>query len=211
MPGTFGQPRQSGRQRKTINKTQARRSGMKILNIYATATSNTQKVAECIEKSVESQGHQVDTVRVTKDLDPESVDLLAYDFVFVGSGVYAWLPSKPMMEFLSASHKKYVKNDFINGEIRPKAPKRTGKKAVAYCTFGGSHTGVNEAVPTTKYLTQLFDHLGFDILAEWHFVGAYHGKFKMLNEIGRMGDITGRPNEEDLRQVRSLASAIVQV
>ena len=66
-----------------------------------------------------------------------------------------------MMEFLMRQHKKYLRNDLINGDVRPKAPKKEGKKAVVYCTFGGSHTGINEAVPTTKYLSQLPDHLGF--------------------------------------------------
>ena len=131
-----------------------------------------------------------------KDSDPESIEILDYDFVFVGSGVYEWLPSKIMMEFLSKCHKKHLRNDLISGDVKPKAPRINGKKAVAYCTFGGSHTGVNEATPTTKYLGQLFDHLGFTILAEWYFVGEYHGRFKALNEIGRMGDISGRPNEE---------------
>ncbi len=184
---------------------------MRVLNMFSTATLNTQKVADCIQKSAESLGHRVDTIQVNRNLDPETIALLDYDFIFVGSGVYEWLPSRAMMEFLSKSHKKYLKNDFINGDVKPKAPKRNGKKAVAYCTFGGSHTGINEAMPTTKYLAQLFDHLGFTILAEWHFVGEYHGKLKMLNQIGRMGDISGRPNEEDLRQVASLTSAILQV
>ncbi|AFM25891.1 flavodoxin family protein [Desulfomonile tiedjei] len=184
---------------------------MKVLNIFSTATSNTQKVADCIEKAAQSLGHHVETVRVRQSLDPESVNVLDYDFVFVGSGVYEWLPSKAMMEFLSKSLKKHVKNDLINGDVKPKAPKREGKKAVVYCTFGGGHTGVNESGPTMKYLGQLFDHLGFTILAEWHFVGQYHGNLEMLNKIGRMGDISGRPNEEDLRHVTSLTSAILQV
>ncbi len=184
---------------------------MKVLNLFYTSTSNTRKVADSISSAAEALGHKVDTVRVTKDLDPETIDLLDYDFLFVGSGVYEWLPGKHMMEFLMRQHKKYLRNDLINGDVRPKAPKKEGKKAVVYCTFGGSHTGINEAVPTTKYLSQLPDHLGFTVLAEWHFVGEYHGRFKILNEIGRLGDISGRPNEEDLRRASSMASAILQV
>lgn len=184
---------------------------MKVLNIYYTTTSNTKKIAKCIENTVSSFGHQIDTIKIKKNTDPEAVNLLEYDFVFIGSGVYEWLPGKPMIDFLMKSHRKHLKNNIINGDIKPNAPKRNGKKAVAYCTFGGSHVGINEAIPTTKYLAQLFDHLGYFILAEWHFVGEYHGNFQKLNKIGRMGNITGRPNEEDLRQVAELTSAILQV
>ncbi len=139
---------------------------MKVLNSYAAATSYTQKVADCSERIAQGFGHQVHTARVRQNLDPESISLLDYDFVFVGSGVYEWLLSKAMMEFPSKSLKKHLKSDFINGDVKPKASKRDGKKAVAYCTFGGSHTGLNAAMPTTKYLAQLFDHLDVTILAE---------------------------------------------
>ena len=59
---------------------------MKVLNLFYTSTSNTQKVADSISSAAEALGHRVDTVRVTKDLDPESIDLLDYDFLFVGVG-----------------------------------------------------------------------------------------------------------------------------
>ena len=69
----------------------------------------------------------------------------------------------------------------------------------------------NEAVPAVKYMGQLFDHLGFDVLAEWYFVGEYHGKLKKFSDFGRLGDIHGRPNEEDLRQVAQKVQGILQV
>lgn len=57
---------------------------MKVLNLYFSATGNTEKVAKQIEKGVLKAGHEVETIRVVKTID---LDILAYDFVFAGSGV----------------------------------------------------------------------------------------------------------------------------
>ena len=59
------------------------------------------------------------------------------------------------------------------GKLKPASPRLPGKKTVVYCTYGGAHTGVKEAIPAVKYMAQLFDHLGFMILDEWCFVGEY--------------------------------------
>jgi hypothetical protein len=56
-------------------------------------------VADRITATVEHLGHQIDTVKVNGDQD---LDLLGYDFVFVGSGVYQWLPGKGLQEFIAA-------------------------------------------------------------------------------------------------------------
>jgi len=71
---------------------------MKILHLYFSATGNTQKLAAQIEKTLGQLGHEVETIQVTKEAEP---DILAYDLIFMGSGVYSWLPGKPMLEFIS--------------------------------------------------------------------------------------------------------------
>jgi flavodoxin len=78
---------------------------MKVLNLYYSATGNTEKVAKQIENAVLKAGHDVETIRVLKTID---LDLLAYDFIFAGSGVYAWLPGKPMLELLEKLREKYA-------------------------------------------------------------------------------------------------------
>ena len=66
---------------------------MKVLNLYFSATGNTEKVAMRIGEAVQEIGREVDTLKVTgKDIE---IDILNYDFVFAGSGVYAQLPGKP--------------------------------------------------------------------------------------------------------------------
>ncbi|MBW1646195.1 MAG: hypothetical protein JRJ56_07725 [Deltaproteobacteria bacterium] len=97
------------------------------------------------------------------------------------------------------------------GLIKPAAP-RIDKGAIVYCTYGGVHTGINEAVPAVKYMGQLFDHLGFEILAEWYFVGEYHPeKYRQMSFGGRLGDIAGRPHEADLLEVEQKVRGIMRV
>jgi flavorubredoxin len=177
---------------------------MKVLNLYFTATNNTAKVAETISATVRQSGHQIETIRVD---GPVEINLLDYDLIFVGSGVYEWLPGKPLQELLAALRAKYV----AEGEIKPCSPRRPGKKAVVYCTYGGTHTGINEAIPAVKYMGQLFDHLGFEIVGEWYLVGEYHGKYKDFSLGGRLGNIQGRPNEADLKDLAEKVKGILQV
>ena len=108
---------------------------MKVLNLYFSTTGNTAKIAGKIEQTVQSSGHPVETLEVTKDMD---LDILAYDFIFLGSGVYEWLPGKPLTDLLTKLRQTYAKN----GDISPASPRRPGKKAVIYCSYGGAHTGI---------------------------------------------------------------------
>jgi hypothetical protein len=179
---------------------------MKILNLYFSSTGNTEKVAQRIAATVEGLGHQIDTVKITGDRE---IDLLAYDVVFVGSGVYQWLPGKGLQEFIQKRLAHYA----ATGEIKFASPRRAGKKAVVYCTYGGAHTGVNEAVPAVKFMGQLFDHLGFEIVSEWYLIGKYpaEGRFKDFSLKGRLGDIQDRPHAADLEDVAARVTGVLRV
>ena len=177
---------------------------MKALNLHFSSTGNTGRVADTITKTLEAEGLAVDSVQAK---EAENIDLLAYDWLFIGSGVYEWLPGKPLQDALGAMRKNYVEK----GEIKPAAPRRPGLKAVVYCTYGGAHTGINEAVPAVKYMAQVFDHLGIDVVGEWYVVGAYHGKLEKFSQGGRLGDIRGRPDEKDLNEVAERVRGILSV
>ncbi len=179
---------------------------MKILNLCFSSTGNTERVAQTITATVESLGHQIDVVKITGDTD---IDLLSYDLIFVGSGVYHWLPGKGLQEFIQKRLAHYA----AAGEIKPASPRRANKKGVVYCTYGGTHTGVNEAVPAGKFMGQLFDHLGFEIVAEWYIIGEYpaQGRMKDFSAKGRLGDITGRPNDADLQDVAERVTGVLRV
>ncbi len=163
-------------------------------------------MADRITATIKSLGHEFDEVKITGDID---IDLLGYDVVFIGSGVYQWLPGKAMQEFIVARLGHYSGK----GEIKPASPRRPGKKCVVYCTYGGAHTGINEALPAGKYLGQLFDHLGFEVVAEWYFVGEYpsQGRMKDMSLVGRLGNIQGKPNDSDLEEVAARVTGVLRV
>ena len=178
---------------------------MKVLNLYFSSTGNTEKVAQKIAETVRSEGHQVELLKITEDI---KVEIFDYDFIFAGSGVYEWLPGQTFIKVFSELRREYVKA----GKIKPASPRMSGKKAVVYCTYGGAHTGINEAIPAVKYMAQLFDHLGFEILDEWYIVGEYAPeKFKDFNIIGRLRDIRGRPTADDLKAIAERVKGILKV
>lgn len=178
---------------------------MRILNLYFSATGNTKKVADKIAETCENEGHMVETQRIKGSMEPE-IDVLDYDLVFAGSGVYEWLPGKPVMALFS----KWAKIYREKGLIKQPAQRRKGKRGVYYCTYGGTHTGANEAIPTVKYMGQLFDHLGFETFGEWHIVGAFYGKYRDFSQKGKLGDITGRPDETDLQHVSEMVKGVLR-
>jgi hypothetical protein len=181
---------------------------MKILNLYFSSTGNTEKVARRITDTVEKLGHEIDTLKIAGDKEAE-VDLLRYDFVFIGSGVYQWLPGKPLQEFIGAKLSHYAAAE----EIKLGAPRRAQKRGVVYCTYGGAHTGVNEAIPAVKYMGQLLDHLGYEVVAEWCVIGQYpsKGRLKEYSVGGRLGNIEGRPDEADLADVAERVAGVLRM
>ncbi len=176
---------------------------MNVLNLYFSSTGNTEKVALKIQDTVRMLGHDVETVKVTSgDMD---VDILKFDFIFVGSGVYGQLPGEPMI----ALHRSLLQKYSEKGEVKPASPKRSSANVVVYCTYGGVHTGINEAIPAVKFMGQLYDHLGYTIVAEWYVVGEYKTTGHLDRSVsGRLGDIRGRPNTEDLKEVAEKVKGI---
>ncbi len=176
---------------------------MNVLNIYFSSTGNTKKVAMKIRDTVRELGHNVRTVKVThENMD---VNILKFDFVFVGSGVYGQFPGKPMIELHQRLLQKYNKE----GAIKPASPRRPMANVVVYCTYGGMHTGINEAVPAVKFIGQLYDHLGYTVVGEWYIVGEYKtDRLRDRSINGRLGDIRGRPNTKDLKEVAERVKGI---
>jgi Flavodoxin len=179
---------------------------MDVVNLYFSQTGNTEKVAMRIDATVRELGHKVDTIKITAE--DQSIDILKYDFVFAGSGVYGQLPGKPLVKLFRRHLQEYVRK----GEIKPASPRRPSANTVVYCTYGGVHTGINEAIPAVKYMGQLFDHLGYTIVAEWYVIGEYHPEaMKGHSVAGRLGDIRGRPSEADLRDVAERVKGILRI
>ena len=167
---------------------------MNAIIVYWSKTGNTEKVARAIQEGLEKARVHVLLKRVE---DAGDVDFYAYDLVCIGFPSYGWSPPKPMDKFLNSKFRTYRSR----GRVKIGAPKVPGKSALVFCTYSGPHTGIREAIPAGLYAGQFFEHLGFTVLGEWYVVGEYHGSEESSTK-GRLGDIRGRPNEEDLRKVR---------
>lgn len=184
---------------------QARSAGapaLQSLILYWSATGNTEKVAKAIERGVRAAGTQPTVKKVT---EASSVELYDYDLVFLGAPSYSFLPPEPVLRYV----KEKMKYHRERGDIKPGAPKIPGKRAVVFVTYSGPHTGIAEAIPVGKYLGQFFEHLGFEVLDEWYVVGEYHGR-EDLSTMGRLGDIRGRPNAEDLARIEREATKLAR-
>ena len=167
---------------------------LKAIVIYDSKTGNTEKVANTIQRSLAEENITTKVVKIPED---EDVDIYEYDLVLFGSPSYQFLAPEPVQSFVKNKMKQYVER----GDIKLCAPKLPGKSAVTFCTYSGPHTGVNEAIPVGKYLGQFFEHLGFELKGEWYTVGEFHNR-QELSTKGRLGNIIGRPNEEDLAEVK---------
>ena len=175
---------------------------MKAAIIYWSKTGNTEKVALAINEGLEAAGVEVLLKRTEEAAD---VDFYGYDLICIGFPSYQWSPPRPMDEFLKRKFAGYK----TQGRVKVAAPKIPGKNVLIFCTYSGPHTGINEAIPAGKYVGQFFEHLGFTVLDEWYVVGEYHGS-EEASTLGRLGDISGRPNTKDLDKVKQDVRCLVQ-
>ncbi len=171
--------------------------------IYWSKTGNTEKVALVIKEGLEGAELKVVMKRIE---EAEDVDFLEYDLVCIGSPTYQWHPPPPMEDFLKKKHNRYCNE----GKIKLAAPKIPGKNALVFCTYAGPHTGINEVIPAAKYISQFLEHLGFTILDEWYVLSEYRG-WKEGNTKGRMGDIRGKPSQEDFLKIKKDAEHIAEL
>ena len=177
-------------------------NGLKVLVLFWSATGNTGKVAEAIQRALLSRDIKPVIGKIDKAGNEE---LYNYDLVFFGSPSYQFLPPQPVQKFI----KQQMKIHGDRGDIKPCAPKIAGKTAVIFCTYSGPHTGINEATTAGDYMGQFFEHIGFDVAAKWYVVGEFHGNEEMSTR-GRLGDIRGRPNSEDLAEVENNVFKLIE-
>ena len=171
----------------------------KSVVLFWSRSGNTRKVAETIHRTIAGAGFPADLVEITQEI---KIDYLEYYLIFCGAPVYSNLPPDPVVEFL--------KNQKENGpEILPGAPERPGHFAVVFCTYGGGHTGRREALPTLAYMGQFFEHAGIRVIDEWPVVGEFAGAGADYNTSGRLGDITGRPNDQDLNNIQEQVKGLL--
>jgi flavodoxin len=173
------------------------------LVIYWSKTGNTEKVANAIKQGLEETGVQV---TMKKPEEAEDIDYFDFDLVCVGAPSYSWHPPEPMTKFLKEKFATYRQQ----GKVKPSAPKVPGKNALIFVTYSGPHTGVDEATPVGKDMRQFFEHLGFNVIDEWYVLSEFHGSIENSTK-GRMGDIRGKPTEEDLQTIKENAKKIANL
>jgi len=172
----------------------------RVLVLYWSKGGNTRNVAETIHKTVQRHGISSEILEIKADLE---IDAFSYELVFVGAPVYFNLAPQPVMKFLQRLRSR-AKN-------LAAAPEKPGHYAVIFCTYGGGHTGVGEAIPLLKYMGQAFEHEGIRVVEEWPVVGDFPGiNDPHYNTAGRLEDITGRPNVGDLRVVAEQVSGLLR-
>ena len=181
---------------------EGRRSVMAAAVIYWSKTGNTERTASAIGDGLEEGGARVTMMTVE---EAEEIDYFDYDLVCVGFPSYQWAPPEPVVRWLKEKHSAYARG----GRVQPNARRVEGTSALVCCTYSGQHTGVDEAIPAGLYAGQFFAHLGIRVLDEWYVVGEYHGR-EEANTKGCLGDIRGRPNAEDLRQVKQRAWSLAR-
>ncbi|MFW6136404.1 MAG: flavodoxin family protein [Chloroflexota bacterium] len=175
---------------------------MEAAVIYWSKTGNTQKTARTIRGGLQAAGAHV---RLATTEEAADLDYFDYALVCVGFPSYQWLPPEPMLAFLRQKNRHYGRQ----GRVRPNVPPVEGTRALIFCTYCGQHTGIREAIPAGKVAGQFFEHLGIRVLDEWYVVGEYHGNEEASTK-GCLGDIRGRPNQEDLRQITERAASLAR-
>ena len=172
----------------------------RVLILCCSIGGNTRKVARTIHAEIQNTGLSADFVEFNADLD---VDIFDYNLVFLGAPVYNNLAPLPLMKYLLAQKHRAA--------CLSSAPEKPGQYAVVFCTYGGGHTGINEAIPLLKYMGQIFEHEGVRVVDEWPVVGEFPtAKTTGYNEAGRLGDVTARPNAHDLQMVAGQTAGLLQ-
>lgn len=174
----------------------------KTLIIYYSITGNTEKVALAIQEGAKKAGLEPTLLKVS---EASKAELYEYDLVCIGTPVIHGLPPHPVMKFILEKGSEYRKRF----DVRTNTRKIPGKNALVFVTFSGPHIGVEEAIPTGKYVRQSLHHMGFDVKDEWYVVGEFHG-WKDGSTRGRMGDIRGRPNAKDLARIEKKTIKLVK-
>jgi hypothetical protein len=58
-------------------------------------------------------------------------------------------------------------------------------------------------------MRQFFEHIGFSVIDEWYVLSEFHG-WEEGNTKGRLGDIRGKPTEEELRKIKEDAARLAR-
>jgi flavorubredoxin len=173
----------------------------KAIVLFWSKNGNTEKVAQRIYDTLQKAGMQVSISLINKNVEIEYFD---YNLIFLGAPVYHNLSAAPILAFL----RKTRRRDGV--KILASAPEIPGVAAVPFCTYGGGHTGSNEAIPMLTHIGQYFEHEGIRVVDYISSVGYFPEADESYNTEGRFGDIRQRPDEHDLIEVEGRVKGILR-
>ncbi len=174
----------------------------KALVLFWTKNGNTEKVARRIHDTLKKAGMDVSISRIQKK--KIEVEYLDYNLIFLGAPVYENLSPKLVLTFLHKNRRRE------GVELIPSAPEIPGVAAAPFCTYGGGHTGYNEAEPMLKHIGQYFEHEGIRVVEYIAVPGFFPEADESYNTDGRFGDIRQRPDEHDLIEVEGSVRGILR-
>jgi hypothetical protein len=171
------------------------------LTLYWSAGGNTEKVARVLHQTLEATGARSELREINPDL---TIDYYDYNLILLGAPVYRFLPPEAVIEFLG-------KQQGTVADVQPACPEKPGRYGVVFCTYGGPHTGIREARPALLYMGQFLEHAGIPVVEEMPVVGEFHAESRQeMNLKGRLGDIRGRPNAADLKEVQEKLKGLLR-
>ncbi len=169
----------------------------KGLILYQSMTGNTEKVARRFLEVFKSKGWDCDIFKIDKDITVDNMPFNYddYDFLCVGSGVYAALPGKEITDLIyNYTHQTRRAGKIVRVHRRIVPGPRKG---IVFVTYAGTHLGPKEAEPALSLLDLDIEHLRFKCVGRFSCPGAVSNQ----PTPGQwFGDITGRPNARDLKK-----------
>jgi hypothetical protein len=191
------------------------------LIVFSSLTGNTAKVAERFKSTFLKNGWECDMHRLALNFDYMNPPFKYqdYDLVCVGSGLIMHLPSEVVLnsiqrqfydidpKILKAHRYEFprVLEPPVPGRVLPEASVGkvhrkivvdcSPKRSIIFVTYGGYEFGPVEAQPAMALLELEIMHLGFRPLGHFCCPGKFGNR---AIPSSYHGDITGRPNEQDL-------------
>ena len=177
-------------------------TGKTVLIVYASRTGNTEKVAYAFHDAFSQAGWSSDIFKVSGETDTSNppFNFADYDALFAGSGTYMRLPYDEITQTIL---RQFAKTGIGERKVVP-GP----KIGVAFATNGGAHLGSREAEANLKLLEIEFEHLGFKGVGAFSCPGSMGGA---STPEWYWGDISDRPNEQDLTDAAAFVKQFLQL
>ena len=150
---------------------------MKVLIIYSsTHHKNTERIAQAMAEVLGAD--------LVETQNAKAEDILNYDLIGFGSGIYMWEHHKLLLKFVD--------------RLKP----ASGKKVFIFSTSGAPYGKKHH-----KKLREELIKKGFNIVGEFNCLG--WDTFGPLKLIGGMNK--GRPNEQDIENAKNFAKELMKI